>query len=150
MSTLVVETLVNELVQEVTYNLEERVHAGSFNPYLYIHGYSDAVFGFQLSNSSGLIFEKTFTIQDIKDSLDTNNDYIRAYYPIIPANPIQIGRGNYTCRIYPISGYTSGATFIGWVKQHENIQNTMSYLPLSDDQNSLTIRFKSFKEGIHV
>ena len=150
MSTLVVETLLGELTQEITYNLEDRVHVGAFIPYLYVHGNSNAIFSFQLSSASGLIFEKNFTIQNIKDSLNTTDNYIRVFYPIIPDFPVHIGRGSYTCRIYPVSGYASGVTFIGWIRQHENIQNLMDYIPLSDDQNSLTIRVKSYKEGIHV
>jgi len=148
MSTLVVETLIDSLTQDLEFKLNERVHIGSFIPYLYVHGYSSAVFNFTLSGSSGTVFSKNFTIQDIKDSLVTTDNYIIDLYPIIPTNPVQISKGAYSLTLSAISGYASGATFIGWVKQHENIQNTMDYLPLSDDQNSFTLRYKIYKEGI--
>ena len=90
MTTLLVGTLQDELIQEIKYNLEERIHVGAFIPYLYIHNASADFFTFELSNTDGVLFQKNFTVAEMKLSLGTSENYFHIYYPIIPTNPVQL------------------------------------------------------------
>ena len=149
MTTLFVATLEDELIQEIKYNLEERLHVGAFIPYLYVHNASADFFTFELSNTDGVLFEKNFTVSEMKESLGTTDNYFHVFYPIIPVNPIQLEKGEYSVRLIPGTNYTQdGSSFIGWIKQFENIQNEMDYVPLDDNSNSYAIRYKCYKEGI--
>lgn len=149
MTTLLVGTLQDELIQEIKYNLQERIHVGAFIPYLYIHNASADFFTFELSNEDGILFQKNFTTNEMKLSISATDNYFHIYYPIIPTNPVQLEKGNYTAKITAGPNYIqNGSSFLGWVKQHENIQNEMDYIPFDDNSNSYNIRYKCYKEGV--
>jgi hypothetical protein len=149
MTTLLVGTLETELVQEINYNLIERVHVGAFIPYLYCHNAIADYFTFQLHGPDGLIFQKPFTISQLKTAIGTTSNYFHIYYPIIPTSPVQLENGQYSVKIIAGTNYIQNAnSFLGWVKQHENIQNQMDYAPIDDNSNSYAIRYKCYKEGV--
>ena len=149
MSTLLVETLTTELSQDIAYDSDERCSIACFIPYLYFHN-AVGSFTFEVESELGVIFSKTFTASDIKASIPTSNNYAHVFYPIIPTNPVQIQKGSFTFRLIAGSGYSvTQSSFIGWIKQHEDIQNRMSYNPASDNDNTFAIRFKMYKESIH-
>lgn len=146
---LLVETLTNEFSQVINYE-GERVSIGAFIPYLYCHN-AVGTFTFRVESNAGIIFSQQFSISDIKTSLNTANDYFHVFYPIIPINPVQLESGQYTFKLIAPMGYSpTQSSFIGWVKQHEDIQNSMDYTPASDSENTFAIRFKVYKEGINV
>ena len=72
--------------------------------------------------------------------------YWYSYVPFVPENPIQINTGTYEFKIE--YGTSVSTNFIGWIQQHEDIQSVMSYTPEDDEQNPLTIRFKTMNEGV--
>ena len=146
MSTLLVQRLETELAQTLSYNMSGRCQVGGFYPYLYMHNAPSGTFTFELLNGDDdVIMTKVFTSADIKTSLSTSNNYAHVFYPIIPTNPIQIEYGNYTIKL-SASGYSSSdSSYLGWVQQHENIQNIMDYTPAFDTQNSLAIRIKEYE-----
>lgn len=149
MTTLFVATLENELSQEIRYNLEERLHVGAFIPYLYFHNASVDFITFELSNTDGVLFQKNFTVSEVKASIGTTSNYFHVFYPIITVNPIQLEKGDYTIKLIAGTNYIqNGSSFIGWAKQFENIQNVMDYVPLDDNANSYAIRYKCYKEGV--
>jgi hypothetical protein len=148
-TTLVIEKLQTELFQEVRYNNSDRVHVGAFIPYLYLHNAQADYFTFELEKDSVVLFSKNFTVSEIKSALPTTDNYIHVFYPIIPSNPVQIESGLYKFKLIAGTNYINSPTsFIGWIKQHEDIQNQMDYIPVDDSQNSFSIRYKSYKEGI--
>jgi len=148
LTTLVSQTLETELVQEIRFNLSTRLHLGAMIPYLFMFNSPDGVFTFNLLKGVQTIFSKSFTCADIRASLSTMDDYAHVFYPIIPDDLIQIENGLYTFKL-TASGYTNTqASFLGWIQQHENIQNEMDYIPKNDEANSFAIRFKEYKEGI--
>ena len=150
MTTLVMDTLESTLSQSLSFKLNRRVQVGSLVPYLYVHNFTGSV-SLSLTGASGTLFSKTFSLADIKTSLGTTDNYHHVFYSVIPTNPTQLEKGEYTLTLAAGSGYSStGISFIGWIKQHENIQNEMDYIPLSDIQNSYAVRFKEYKEGINV
>jgi hypothetical protein len=147
---LLVETLKDNLSQEIRYEGEDRLSMAAFIPYLYCHNVS-GTFTFQVLNGSDILVSESFTVEDIKESLGSASNYLHVFYPIIPTNPVQIENGNYTFKLIAPEGYVpSQGSFMGWIKQFENIQNSMDYNRSSDSQNTFAIRFKSYKEGINV
>lgn len=146
MTTLVVQTLVNELSQDFEIVLNERYHLGAIIPYLYFHN-PVGTFTIELVRDLDTIFSKSFTLLDVQTALDTNSNYIHCFYPIIP-DAIKLEKGQYKIKL-TASGYSSNpSSFIGWCQQFEDVQNEMNYLPLSDDENSLAFRVKIYKEGV--
>jgi hypothetical protein len=142
---LIVETLQTNLEQEILYNSDQRIHIASIIPYLYSHNLKSGVFKFDLIKGSEVVFSKEFTWEDIKGEID--KDYFHVYYPVVPSDPLQLERGLYKFKISAVSGYIAGGTsFLGWIKQFEDKQLPMNYVPLSDIQNTFTLRFKEYVE----
>jgi len=147
-STLLVETLHTELVQDIDFTEEKRVEIAAFIPYIYFHNVTGAVFTFEIERDSEIIFTQNFTSEDIRNSV--NGAYAHVFYPIVPANPVQLEAGSYKFRIKRESGYLAGEQFIGWIKQYEDVQNAMDYTPIDDSENTFAIRFKKYREGINI
>jgi hypothetical protein len=149
MSTLVIETLRTSLEQVIECKTESRVHIAAIIPYLYFHNLTSGEFKFELSTTERVIYQHDFSWIDIKG--DSQGEYIRVFHPIVPTDPIQLESGVYTFKISAISGYEAQSdSFLGWVKQHEDIQLPMAYVPGSDIKNTFTLRFKEYKEGQYV
>lgn len=145
MTTLLVDKLGTSLEQNITVTGTERVHIAAFIPYLYVFNIPAGTFTFQLIKSSVTIFSQSFTVADIKTSLGTTNNYMHCFYPIIPTSLVQMASGIYTVKISS-SGYAATeSSYLGWIRQHENIQNGLEYVPTSDRQNPLAIRIKTYK-----
>lgn len=112
--------------------------------------YNSPVGTFKIKLLKGLnvVFEKEFTSSDIKTALGTLNNYAIVFYPILPDNPIQIEKGNYTIKLSS-TGYTySSTSYLAWIQQHENLQNNLAYTPIYDSENPLAFRIKELKEGV--
>lgn len=151
MSKFIVEKLKDELSQGFSYSLQERVHIAAFIPYLYIHNASADYFTFELSSSSGVIFSKNFTVGDIKSSIQTAENFMHVFYPIVATNPVQLEKGSYTITVIAGPNYTpSNDSFLGWIKQHEDLQNELDYLPETDNDKPLAFRLKYLKEGVYA
>lgn len=112
-----------------------------------MHGAPAGTFTFVMSGTNGVVFSKSFTCTDIKTALQTTDNYAHVHYFVIPSNPVQIEKGAYTFSL-TATGYVSGTSFLAWVQQHEDIQSDLEYVPDSDDKLPLTVRYKSYKEGI--
>lgn len=148
MTTLLIQTLYSELSQSFNYGLNERVHVASIAPYLYMSDAPAGTFTVDLTGPNGVVISKSFTSSDIKTSLSTTDNFAHVFYPIIPENPVHIEYGAYTIKL-TATGYTAtDSSFIGWIQQHENLNNSLSYTPSDDSKNPLSIRFKIYKEGI--
>lgn len=106
-------------------------------------------FTLEMTGPNGVVISESFSSNDIKNAIGTTDNYAHVFYPIIPIDPVQIESGSFTIKLTS-SGYSpTESAFIGWVQQHENIQNEMSYIPADDTSNTFAIRFKSYKEGIN-
>lgn len=149
MSQLLVEPLTTvELSQEIRLNRSERYQIGAFIPYLYLHNMPLGTFNFIVEKNSIILFQQSFTSLDVKNSLGTTDDYIHCFYPIIPAWPLQLNSGIYTLKLTATGYSNSSSSFIGWIRQFENLNNILDYVPLDDDHNPLAIRLKIFERGI--
>lgn len=148
MSTLLVQPLVSELSQVYEFTEDKRQEIGAIIPYLYVHNAPSGTFTLSLIKNAETVFSKTFTSQDVLDSIETLNDYARVFFPIVPLVHIQLERGEFTIKLSS-SGYThTPSSFLGWIQQHEDLNNELSYTPSGDDQNPLALRLKIYKEGI--
>lgn len=151
MTTLLVETLINELEQVVNLKINERYSIAGIYPYIYLHNSPPGTFTFEIINSNEeAVFSRDFTSSDIKDSLDTTDDYAHVFFPIVPGSPLQLDAGQYTLKLSG-SGYSANmSSFLGWCRQFEDLNNILDYEPMDDGQNPLAVRLKVYKRGINA
>lgn len=146
---LVVEELVStNLEQEIRLERSSRYHVGAISPYIYMHNAPSGTFTITLKRGVETIFAKSFTCADIKTALGTLNNYAHVFYPIIPDAPVQLESDLYTV-VLSSSGYTMNASsFLGWIRQHEDLNNILDYVPTADYENPFSIRLKILDRGI--
>lgn len=144
----VFETLRERLEQRVNLVSEDRIQVAAIIPYLYVNNLQAGTFLFSvLREDLSLVFEKEFTASELNAEL--TEVYGHIYYPIVPSVPFPLEAGEYTFKLESATGYSpTPESFLGWIKQHEDIQLTMAYTPENDSRNTFTIRFKEYK-GIH-
>lgn len=148
MTTLLVQELKTELVQEFTLGLSDRYNIGSFIPYLYVHNAPAGTFTFTITKDSVDIFSQTFTSSDIKAAEGTVNNYLHVFYPIVPDTNVFMECGDFSAKL-TASGYAySSSSFLGWIQQHEDLNNILDYVPATDAENPLAMRIKIYKEGL--
>lgn len=143
MTTLLCSDLKSTLEREVSFTEVGRIHIAGLYPYLLKVGNPSGTFTISFIKNSITLFSKSFISSEISTS-----SYAHCFYPILPDNPIQIEAGIYTVELSS-SGYVyDSSNCISWVQQHENIQNKITYVPSSDEENPLTIRIKTYIAGI--
>lgn len=147
MTTLVIETLNDELSQDIRLSGDERYSIGAIIPYLYIHNSPSGTFTLRIISGMSEVFSQSFTSSDIRTSIPTTDNYAHVFYPVVPVNPLQLDSGTYTVKITASSYSPTSVSFLAMIRQHEDLNNTLDYVPLSDDQNPLAIRLKVYKRG---
>lgn len=148
MSKLLVEPLITSLEQEFSFKLEGRCLLASVAPYLYMHNSPAGSFYFSVYKGEELVFIKTFSSAQIKAALSSSDNFARVYYPMIPSNPVFFTKGTYRATL-EATGYSFNSdSFLGWVREHENTQDEMDYVPAADNHNPLAMRRKIYKQGI--
>ena len=149
MTTLVVTELRTSLTQSYSFDLNERAHIGSVSPYIYIHNAPAGNFSLTLSQNSNVVISKSFDCNDLLSELGTVDDFAHGFFPFIDDSLMIVENGDFTVTLTAVSGYSyNESSFIGWVRQHEDIQNAMNYTPLNDSENPLAARIKIYKQGI--
>lgn len=150
MSYLLVEPLSTvDLVQSIRLKRSERYQIGSFIPYIYLHNAPSGTFTLSVEKDSIVLFQKSFTSSDIKSAMNTTDDYLHCFYPVVPNNPIQLESGIYDVRLSAASYANSSSSFIGWIRQFEDLNNTLDYAPIADNHKPLAIRLKIYDRGIN-
>ena len=138
MTKLVVEELRTTLSQSFTLELSRRYHIYAIKPHVYLHNSPAGTFTFTIKSGSTSLASSSFTSQDCKDDLSTANDYIRINKALILSQPLSIDGGTYTLELSS-SGYTyTSSSFIGWVKEHENIFSDITGTTETDLDNAQT------------
>lgn len=150
MSSLLVTELRSELTQNYNLSNSERYHIGSFVPYLYIHNAPAGDFTLNIAQGATSIATFTFTCADILTAMNTSDVYAHVFFPFSSETFMIMERGDFTVTLTASGGsYTySDSSFLGWIRQHEDIQNIMNYTPNGDNENPLALRIKVFKEGV--
>jgi len=145
MTAILTEILETELSQDVNVTTETWKNVAAIYPYLTLYNSPAGTFTFSVIKNAVTLFSKTFTSQDIKDSIPTSDNYAHVFYPIIPTDLLPLGAGLHTFKI-SASGYSwSESSYLGWNKQFEDIQNEMDYTPAGQHQYSLAYRIKVYK-----
>jgi hypothetical protein len=121
------------------------VHIAAFCPYLLKHGTPSGTFTFSVLQGVVVIFSKTFISTDISSA-----NYAHSYFPIVlgDVSALQLNAGLYTLRISSIGYAFAESSHIGWIQQYQNKQNEAEYNTASDYQNPLTVRIKTYNQGI--
>jgi hypothetical protein len=144
-TTLVVQKLDNELIQDFRLKLDERYNVGGIYPYIYMHNAPAGTFTIQIIKGVTVLASKSFDCDDIKSALDTTDNYAHSFHPVLFDSPTQLGRGLYSLRLSS-SGYSpTESSFIGWTQQHEDLNNILDYTPGSDAQNPLAFKLKIWR-----
>jgi hypothetical protein len=148
-STLVVETLKTELTHPFSLTLDVRYNIGALCPYLYMHNAPSGTFTFSIEDADDVeVFSQSFTSADIKTALSTTDNFAHVFYPVVPESPLFLEKGSYTA-ILSASGYSANSvSFLGWVRQHEDLVNELDYTPDTDFENPLSLKIKVLKQGI--
>ena len=138
----------SSLSQSFSFNLEKRAEIKGFYPYLFMSNAPTGTFTFSVTGTNGFSFSKSFTSQDIKNCIPTVNSNIHVFFPILPSAPIFLSKGDYTMTLSSTGYFYNRGSFVGWIKQFENLNVPLSYTPSNDAENPLAFRLKVFKEGI--
>lgn len=146
MTTLVFETLSTDLSQEFNLKLDNRYNVLGFYPYLYLHNSPSGTFTFEIMKDAVSLFSKSFTSADIKSSLSTANNYAHVFYPVLPNAPLLLEKGTYTAKLSCAFYSPSGSSFLGWIRQHEDLVNDLDYVPASDAENPFALKLKVLKQ----
>lgn len=102
-------------------------------------------FTLTVSQDSIDLCSKSFTSADIKTALSTVNNYAHVFYPVIFDNPVFFERGLFDVTL-TASGYSaSSSSFIGWIQQHEDLNNILDYESFTADKNPLALRIKIYR-----
>ena len=145
MSTLLVDQLKTELTHEIRLTSLSRVHISALYPYLFLYNSPVGTFTLSILKDAVTIFSQSFDSAAIKISMATTDDYAHVFYPVIPPNPLPIEAGLYTIKLSATGYNPSESSYLGWIKQHENVQNNLEYTPVNDTYNPYAIRIKVFK-----
>lgn len=125
MTTLVVEELQTTLEQDFILELNRRYNVKAVRPYIYMHNAPSGTFTIKIKQGSEVLASKDFTSAEIKSDLSTSDNYAHIYKAIEFDEIIQLDKNTYTIELSS-SGYTySDSSFIGWVRDYENIYNNL-------------------------
>lgn len=143
MTTLVCEELRTTLEEEIRFTHFGRIHLAGLYPYLLKFGNPLGTFKVELLKAGNPIVSETFSSAEISAT-----GYAHTFHPILPSNPVQIEPGLYTLKLSATGYAFNSSAYIAWIRQHENIQVPMEYIPGNDSKNPLTFRVKLYKQGI--
>lgn len=138
--------LYNELIQPVSFDKDTNIEG--IYPFLVMVNSPIGTFKLSIKSGSTVFFEKEFTSADLKTALNSLDDYLYSFHPIIPETPFKIKRGTYNLHLTH-TGYTfSESSFLAWGQQHEDRQNIISYTLTGSSKIPLAFRIKTKKEGV--
>lgn len=151
MTRLVVEELRTELIQDVNFKLNKNYEIYAIKIYLFANNASSIVGTFKLSvlDGSTELASKTFDITDIVAQSNIQEEYFHSWYPIFFDNPVVLQKGSYNLRLNSVGYSYSASSFIGWIREHENLKVPISYVPENDLENPLSFEVYT-RQGVGV
>jgi len=124
MSLINVEALkATPLTQTFKIN-QNRLHLKAIRPWLYLHNDPSGTFTINVKDGSDLLDSVDFTINDLKVGASLNdNEYHKSFFKF-DFDVILNHDRDYTIEL-DSSGYTySGSSYLGWIKEFENLTNS--------------------------
>lgn len=145
MSNLLVDRINTSLEQEITVDITKRAHLAAIIPYLYLHNSPAGTFTLDFKKGADVLYSYSFTSNNVKFLMNITDDYAHVFYPIIPGILVPLESGSYSVKITASGGYSPTETsYLGWVKQYDNIQNGLDYTVVNDTYAPYAIRFKTY------
>jgi hypothetical protein len=145
MTTLVLDELRTTLEQNFTTVEREQVYA--IRPNLYLHNDPVGTFILSIKQGSTTLGSTTLTLAEIKTGAGfADNQYHHGVFRFLFSTPVVLqARTEYTIELSS-SGYTfSESSFIGWVKEFENLKNTFTDSISNDYENPFSFEKFSYK-----
>ena len=118
-----VQELRTTLTQDFTINLNRRYTIAGIRPYLYIHNAPAGTFTLKIKDGATELASKGFTSSQIKTELSTTDNYAHIWKGIIFDTPLLLSKGAYTIELSSSDYSFSESSYIGWIKEFENIFN---------------------------
>lgn len=147
MTTLVVDELKTTLTQTFTLTLNKRYNIGGIRPYIYMHNSPSGTFTLKIKSGANTLASKDFTSAEIKTDMSTSDNYVHIWKGLLFDTPIQLVKGSYILELSS-SGYSySASSFLGWVKEYENIFNEVSGTPLSYFDNPYSFQLFEYRRA---
>ena len=140
MTTLVVEPLkAVDLVQEFELKVT-RLNLTAVRPYLYLHNDPVGTFTLNIKYSGNIIATADFTMAEIKSNATYNdNEFHHGFVKIDIGAVLNLGV-KYEMELTS-SGYTfSESSYLGWVKEYENLTNSLSVSVSDFSENPLSFQ----------
>ena len=137
---LVVEELRNELNQDFVLTSQKNYEIYAIKIYLFANNASSIVGNFRLGIYDGLqeVAFKTFDISDIVSQSNIQEEYFHSWYPIFFDNPVILQKGSYNFKLTSTGYSYASNSFIGWIREHENLKVPITYEPKNSLQNPLS------------
>lgn len=145
MMKIVLDELKTTLTQKFT--TVEREQAYAIRPYLYLHNDPVGSFTISIKHGSTVLGQSTLTISEIKTEAGfADNQYHHGVFRFI-FDPLVVlqARTEYNIEL-SASGYSySDSSFIGWVKEFENLKNTFTDTISTDFDRPFSFEKFSYK-----
>ena len=135
MTKLVVDELFTTLSQTFTLTKNNRFDIAAIRPYIYMHNAPAGTFTLTVKSGVTALFSKTFTSAEIKSDLSTANNYVHIWKAVTFADPSHLEAGEYELELSSAAYTYSRTSYLGWVREHENLTNELAGSPLSDYEN---------------
>lgn len=124
MSKIVVDELITTLTQDVNLVYDRIYHVSGIKIKILMYNAPAGTFTLSIKQSGNTLASKSFTSADIKSDLSTTDNYAYLYKALDFSLPLK--KGTYNLELSS-SGYTYDiASFIGWIKSHESVFNTVT------------------------
>ena len=144
MSYLVLDPLEAAALTQ-TFQVEERIQVEAVRPWLYFHNDPSGTFTVSIRYNGNVIGSKSFTMEEIKTLAGWgDNEYHHGFIKfdfggiLNPTVDYQIELSS--------SGYTYDPnSYIGWVKPHENLINTLTDTVTYADENPFGFQLWGYK-----
>lgn len=138
MSYLVVDELQTTLTQQINLKYDRIYHLAGIKINILMYNAPSGTFTLSVKNAGGTTLASAdFTSADIKSDLSTSDNYAYLYKALNIELPLK--KGSYDL-VLSSSGYTySSSSFIGWIKDYENIFNATETAPANFTENPFDV-----------
>jgi hypothetical protein len=144
---LLVDELTDSLEQVFNLTDNRTHHLKAIRPYLYVHNNPSGTFTLEVLSGSNVLDSVSFTSYDLYNSLNTEDLYAHLLYRVDLNKTLPLKKGTYKLKLSS-SGYIySDSSFLGWVKEHENLKGEVNGVPSSDSQNPLTFELVEYENS---
>lgn len=145
MTTLVVDELKTTLTQTINLNKVRRYNIAAVRPLIYMENAPSGTFTLSIKSGATTLASKSFTSADIKADLGTSDNFAYLWKNVTFDIPVKLNNGAYTLELSS-SGYSySSSSYIGWIKEFENIFNEINGTPQDYSENPFSYQLFEYR-----